>query len=169
MHEARGFGPLDAILEHVRRYDWATYRQLFTPKLVTALRRGYSLDDFRRDTIAGITVAILALPLSMAIAIGAGVTPDKDLITAVVAGLLISAGRQPLSDWRAGRGLCRYHCPGRRAAWARGARDGDVPCGRHRGPSARRLDQIRGSGSVDPTLRRCAPFGARGHLLSTAP
>jgi SulP family sulfate permease len=71
MHEARGFGPLDAILERVRRYDWATYRQLFTRKLVTALRRGYSLDDIRHDAIAGITVAILALPLSMAIAIGA--------------------------------------------------------------------------------------------------
>jgi SulP family sulfate permease len=91
MHETRGFGPLDAILERVRRYDWATYRQLFTPKLVTALRRGYSLDDFRHDAIAGVTVAILALPLSMAIAIGAGVTPDKGLITAVVAGFLISA------------------------------------------------------------------------------
>jgi len=91
MHEMRSLRGLDAVLERVRGYDWATYRQLFTPKLVTTLRRGYSLDDLRHDAIAGITVAILALPLSMAIAIGAGVTPDKGLITAVVAGLLISA------------------------------------------------------------------------------
>ena len=72
-------------------YDWATYRQLFTPKLVTTLREGYSLDSLRHDAIAGLTVAILALPLSMAIAIGAGVSPDKGLITAVVAGVVISA------------------------------------------------------------------------------
>src|SRR5689334_12989306 len=91
MHEMRRLRGLDAVLERIRGYDWATYRQLFTPKLVTTLRRGYSLDDLRHDAIAGITVAILALPLSMAIAIGAGVTPDKGLITAVVAGFLISA------------------------------------------------------------------------------
>src|SRR5262249_46822669 len=91
MHEMRRLRGLDAVLERIRGYDWATYRQLFTPKLVTALRRGYTLDDFRHDAIAGVTVAILALPLSMAIAIGAGVTPDKGLITAVVAGFLISA------------------------------------------------------------------------------
>lgn len=72
-------------------YDWATYRQLFTPKLVTTLREGYSLDSLRHDAIAGLTVAILALPLSMAIAIGAGVPPDKGLITAVIAGVVISA------------------------------------------------------------------------------
>jgi hypothetical protein len=53
MRDARGFGPLDAVLERIRGYDWATYRQLFTPKLVTILRRGYSLDDFRSDAIAG--------------------------------------------------------------------------------------------------------------------
>jgi SulP family sulfate permease len=45
----------------------------------------------RRDALAGLTVAILALPLSMAIAIGCGVTPERGLVTAVVAGFLISA------------------------------------------------------------------------------
>lgn len=80
-----------ALLEALRGYDWATYRQLFTPKLVTALRAGYTADAFRHDALAGLTVAILALPLSMAIAIGCGVTPDKGLVTAVVAGFLISA------------------------------------------------------------------------------
>ena len=78
-------------LAAMRGYDWATYRQLFTPKLVTALKAGYTRDMARHDVLAGITVAILALPLSMATAIGCGVTPDRGLTTAVVAGALISA------------------------------------------------------------------------------
>lgn len=61
------------------------------PKLVTVLREGYRFGDFRADFIAGLTVAIVALPLSMALAIASGTTPDKGLITAVVAGFLISA------------------------------------------------------------------------------
>jgi SulP family sulfate permease len=64
---------------------------LFTPKLVTVLREGYGPADFRRDFIAGLTVAIVALPLSMALAIASGATPDKGLTTALVAGFLISA------------------------------------------------------------------------------
>jgi hypothetical protein len=59
---------------------------LFTPKLVTALREGYGADDLRRDAIAGLTVAIVALPLSMAIAIASGTTPDRGLVTAVIGG-----------------------------------------------------------------------------------
>jgi len=82
---------LDSLLARIRDYDWATYRELFTPKLVTALRAGYTLDTLGHDALAGLTVAILAIPLSMAIAIGAGVSPDKGLVTAVVAGFLISA------------------------------------------------------------------------------
>lgn len=61
------------------------------PKLVTVLREGYRFADFRADFIAGLTVAIVALPLAMALAIASGTTPDKGLITAVVAGFLISA------------------------------------------------------------------------------
>ena len=53
--------------------------ELFTPKLVSTLREGYGLPELRRDAIAGLTVAIVALPLSMAIAIAAGVTPDRGL------------------------------------------------------------------------------------------
>ncbi|MGQ0673880.1 MAG: SulP family inorganic anion transporter [Hyphomicrobium sp.] len=79
-----------ALLGAIRNYDWVNYRQLFTPKLATALKAGYTSDTFRKDALAGLTVAILALPLSMAIAIGCGVTPDRGLITAVVAGTLIS-------------------------------------------------------------------------------
>jgi SulP family sulfate permease len=64
---------------------------LFTPKLITILREGYGLKDLRADAIAGLTVAIVALPLSMAIAIASGMTPDRGLTTAIVGGFLISA------------------------------------------------------------------------------
>lgn len=63
----------------------------FTPKLATVLAEGYSLDRFRRDALAGLTVAIVALPLAMALAIASGASPDKGLVTAVIAGFLISA------------------------------------------------------------------------------
>jgi SulP family sulfate permease len=64
---------------------------LFVPKLVTVLREGYGLPHLRADILAGLTVAIVALPLAMALAIASGATPDKGLVTVVVAGLLISA------------------------------------------------------------------------------
>lgn len=63
----------------------------FTPKLVTALREGYGAATLRADAIAGLTVAIVALPLAMALGIASGATPDKGLITAIIAGFLISA------------------------------------------------------------------------------
>lgn len=68
-----------------------TFAELFTPKLATMLRAGYSAADFRADALAGLTVAIVALPLSMAIAIGSGLSPEKGLFTAIVGGFLISA------------------------------------------------------------------------------
>ncbi len=64
---------------------------LFIPKLYTVLSEGYDLGKFNKDLIAGLTVAIVALPLAMALAIASGATPDKGLITAVIAGFLISA------------------------------------------------------------------------------
>jgi len=64
---------------------------LFVPKLVTTLRQGYGFADFRHDALAGLTVAIVALPLAMALAIASGATPANGLVTAVVAGFLISA------------------------------------------------------------------------------
>ncbi|SDD06497.1 sulfate permease, SulP family [Sphingomonas sp. YR710] len=63
----------------------------FTPKLVTVFREGYSLSRLRKDAVAGLTVAIVALPLAMALGIASGASPDKGLITAVIAGFLISA------------------------------------------------------------------------------
>jgi sulfate permease, SulP family len=68
-----------------------SWLELFTPKLVTVLREGYRLGDLRADTIAALTVAIVALPLSMAIAIGSGLSPERGLYTAIVGGFLISA------------------------------------------------------------------------------
>ncbi|QPI75662.1 SulP family inorganic anion transporter [Sphingobium sp. Cam5-1] len=65
-------------------------RIAFTPKLITVLHEGYTPVDFRRDALAGLTVAIVALPLAMALAIASGASPDKGLVTAVVAGFLIS-------------------------------------------------------------------------------
>lgn len=65
--------------------------ELFTPKLITVLREGYGLADLRADILAGLTVAIVALPLSMAIAIASGTTPERGLFTAAVGGFLISA------------------------------------------------------------------------------
>jgi SulP family sulfate permease len=66
--------------------DW----KLFVPKSVTVLRQGYRLGDLRGDVIAGLTVAIVAMPLAMALAIASGATPAQGLITAVVAGFAIS-------------------------------------------------------------------------------
>ena len=68
-----------------------SFAELFTPKLVTVLREGYGLSALRADVIAGITVAMVALPLSMAIAKASGTTPDRGLYTAIVGGFLISA------------------------------------------------------------------------------
>lgn len=66
------------------------FRELFTPKLVTVLREGYGLRQLRADAVAGLTVAIVALPLSMAIAIASGATPAQGLYTAIVGGFLVS-------------------------------------------------------------------------------
>jgi sulfate permease, SulP family len=68
-----------------------TYWRLLIPKSITVLARGYSFADLGHDALAGLTVAIVALPLAMALAIASGATPDKGLVTAVVAGFLISA------------------------------------------------------------------------------
>ncbi len=62
------------------------------PKLVTLFRRqGYSRSDFIADAVAGLAVAIVALPLAMAIAIASNLPPERGLFTAIVAGFLISA------------------------------------------------------------------------------
>ena len=82
---------MDASVSNRARRSPPSFAELFTPKLVTQLRERYGANDFRADAIAGLTVAIVALPLSMAIAIGSGLSPDKGLFTAIVGGFLISA------------------------------------------------------------------------------
>lgn len=60
------------------------------PRSFTVLKEGYSARHFSSDVVAGITVAIIALPLAMAFAIASGVGPEKGLFTAIVAGFIIS-------------------------------------------------------------------------------
>jgi SulP family sulfate permease len=74
----------------MRQIKQPTFAELFTPKLITVLREGYGFADFRADAISGLTVAIVALPLSMAIAIASGVSPGRGLYTAVIGGFIVS-------------------------------------------------------------------------------
>ena len=62
----------------------------FHPRLIDALR-GYNRRIFTQDLLAGITVGVIALPLSMAFAIASGMKPEQGLYTAIVAGFCISA------------------------------------------------------------------------------
>lgn len=63
----------------------------FIPRSYLYLSRSYRRSEFFADLIAGVTVGIVALPLAMALAIASGLTPERGLITAIVAGFLISA------------------------------------------------------------------------------
>jgi len=63
---------------------------LLVPKSVTTLK-SYSRSQFSSDVVAGVIVGIVALPLAIAFAIASGVTPDRGLYTAIIAGFLISA------------------------------------------------------------------------------
>src|SRR3954454_2429986 len=71
--------------------DGSATAHLYRPKLATVLADGYGIGSFRKDAMAGVTVAIVALPLSMAIAVASGVSPEKGLYTAVIGGFLVSA------------------------------------------------------------------------------
>lgn len=62
---------------------------VFYPKLFTCMKN-YSLSQFYKDITSGIIVAIIALPLSIALAIASGVSPEKGLHTAIIAGFIIS-------------------------------------------------------------------------------
>ncbi len=63
---------------------------MFVPKLFTTLKT-YDRQQFLADLIAGAIVGVVALPLAIAFAIASGVSPERGLITAIVAGFLISA------------------------------------------------------------------------------
>ena len=62
----------------------------FHPKSITCLR-GYNKTTFMSDLMAGVIVGIVALPLAIAFAIASGVSPEKGIITAVIAGFIVSA------------------------------------------------------------------------------
>ena len=62
---------------------------LFRPKLFSALR-SYSGSKLINDAVAGVIVAIIALPLSIALAIASGVSPEQGLYTAIIAGFVIA-------------------------------------------------------------------------------
>lgn len=71
--------------------DGSATAHFYRPKLVSALAEGYHFTTFRKDALAGLTVAIVALPLSMAIAVASGVSPERGLYAAIVGGFLVSA------------------------------------------------------------------------------
>ena len=64
--------------------------KLYHPKLISVIKEGISKKQLTSDVLAGIVVGIVALPLSIAFAVASGVSPDRGLITAIVAGALIS-------------------------------------------------------------------------------
>ena len=66
------------------------YVENFVPKIIEVLKGGYDRSKFRRDMIAGMTVAVVSIPLAMALAIASGVSPAQGLYTAIVAGFFIA-------------------------------------------------------------------------------
>src|ERR1700722_63794 len=71
--------------------DGSATAHVYRPKLATVVSESYGFDPFRKDVVAALTVAIVALPLSMAIAVASGVSPERGLYTAIVGGFLVSA------------------------------------------------------------------------------
>ena len=63
---------------------------IFKPKFFTLLKSGIDRNQITKDVLSGVVVGIVALPLAIAFAVASGVSPEKGLITAIVAGFLIS-------------------------------------------------------------------------------
>ncbi len=64
---------------------------IFNPKLFSLFKQGVNRDQLGKDAMAGVVVGVVALPLSIAFAVACGVSPEKGLITAIIAGFTISA------------------------------------------------------------------------------
>lgn len=71
--------------------DGSATAHLIVPKLATTFREGYGFGALRADCTAGLTVAVVALPLSMAIAVASGVGPERGLYAAIIGGICVSA------------------------------------------------------------------------------
>ena len=86
----------------------------FKPQLFSTLKN-YNRKNFMSDLMAGIIVGIVALPLAIAFGIASGVTPEKGIITAIVAGFIISllGGSKVQSH----RSLYHYHLWHHTAVW----------------------------------------------------
>lgn len=63
---------------------------IFKPKFFTVIRQGITKEQLIKDILAGLIVGIVALPLSIAFAVASGVSPEKGIVTAIIAGFLIS-------------------------------------------------------------------------------
>ena len=63
---------------------------VFKPKLFSLLKTGIPREQITRDVMAGIVVGIVALPLAIAFGVASGVSPEKGIVTAIVAGFIIS-------------------------------------------------------------------------------
>jgi SulP family sulfate permease len=63
----------------------------FIPKLFSLIKEGISKETFVKDALSGVIVGIVALPLAIAFAIASGVSPEKGIITAIIAGIIISS------------------------------------------------------------------------------
>jgi SulP family sulfate permease len=77
----------------LRKINWESWRvnsERWQPKLVACLKN-YRRHDLLADTIAGLTVGLVALPLAMAFGIASGVTPQAGIYTAILGGFLVSA------------------------------------------------------------------------------
>lgn len=89
---------MSALIQRISSF----YIANFVPKLIEVLhKRKYTVEHFKRDSIAGMTVAVVSIPLAMALAIASGVTPAQGLYTAIVAGFFIAL-----------LGGCRYQIGG---------------------------------------------------------
>jgi SulP family sulfate permease len=65
-------------------------KDIFNPKIFSVINKDYTRKQFTADLLAGIVVGIVALPLAIAFAVASGVSPERGLVTAVIAGFLIS-------------------------------------------------------------------------------
>lgn len=65
-------------------------KEIFKPKFFSVIKEGYTKQQFSKDLFAGVIVGIVALPLAIAFAVASGVSPEKGIITAIIAGFIIS-------------------------------------------------------------------------------